>query len=289
MFKLSMPILLIALLVGMAQTTEAATTINASDKYAYGANIGWINAQGDVTNGAMVEHSCLSGYIYSANCGWICLGNGPTNGTAYSNGSATDFGVNMDADGNLNGFAYGANIGWVNFEANGAPNVSKWTGAFDGFAYGANVGWISLSNAMAYVKTDSISPGPDSEPDGLPDKWELEYAPNLGTLVGNDFDGDGVPDEDEYEAGTDPTDGDDYLHITNQVPAAPMNEISWPSVNYRLYSVEQAVAITNGVLWVDSGLGQIMSDASGSMTETVTNAPSTEGFFRIRCEQPLAP
>ena len=35
-------------------TCMAATTIDSIDKYAYGANIGWVNAEGDVTSGAVI-------------------------------------------------------------------------------------------------------------------------------------------------------------------------------------------------------------------------------------------
>ena len=86
----------------------ADTTINATNKYSYGANIGWINWQGDNANGAVIGDYVCTGFIYSANVGWINLGNGaPTNGIRYQNLSANDFGVNHDGDGNLRGFAYG--------------------------------------------------------------------------------------------------------------------------------------------------------------------------------------
>src|SRR5882724_7575782 len=95
---------------------HATTTIDATNANAYGANIGWINCRGDVTNGAVVSEFICSGSIYSANCGWISLGGGaPANGIRYQNNSATDFGVNHDGRGNLQGYAWGANIGWLTF------------------------------------------------------------------------------------------------------------------------------------------------------------------------------
>lgn len=141
----------------------AATTIDAVNRYAYGANIGWIDWRGNTNNGAVVGiagsqpglYYC-SGEIYSANVGWINLGNGsPLNGYAYLNSSSTDFGVNMDNSGNLSGYAYGANIGWIIFESTGAPKVDLATGNLSGYAYSANCGWISLNNAFAHVQTDS--------------------------------------------------------------------------------------------------------------------------------------
>ena len=132
----------------------AATTIDAVNRYAYAANLGWLDGRGDTNNGVLVGLSVCSGNIYSANVGWINLGDStPVNGTAYLNNSAADFGVNRDAAGNLRGYAYGANIGWINFEATGAPKMDLVTGNFSGYAYSANCGWISLSNATAFVQS----------------------------------------------------------------------------------------------------------------------------------------
>ncbi len=140
----------------------AATSINSVNRYAYGANIGWMDWRGDTNNGAVINATYCAGSIYSANVGWISLGTGtPTNGVQYQNLSPNDYGVNVDVAGNLRGYAYGANIGWINFEANGAATVDFATGNLNGYAYGANVGWISLSNAFAHVQTMPLAPAND--------------------------------------------------------------------------------------------------------------------------------
>ncbi len=73
----------------------AVTTVNSVNKYGYGANIGWVNAEGDVANGLVVGEAFCSGYLYGANVGWVHMGDGtPDDGHAYGNASATDFGVN---------------------------------------------------------------------------------------------------------------------------------------------------------------------------------------------------
>ncbi len=142
--------------------THAATTISAVNRYAYAANLGWMDWRGDTNNGAVINATYCSGSIYAANVGWISLGAGtPTNGVQYQNLSANDYGVNVDAFGNLRGFAYGANIGWINFETNGAAAVDFGSGNLTGYAYGVNVGWISLSNAVAYVQTAPLAPPND--------------------------------------------------------------------------------------------------------------------------------
>src|SRR5262245_40713151 len=129
----------------------SATTINPTNHFDYGANLGWMDFRGDTNTGAVIGEYVCSGYIYAANVGWINLGGGaPTNGIYYQNLSPTDFGVNQDGLGNLRGYAYGANIGWINFEDNGAAKVDLKNGRMTGFAYSANCGWISLSNTQAY-------------------------------------------------------------------------------------------------------------------------------------------
>jgi hypothetical protein len=62
-----------------------------------------------------------SGWAWSENIGWISFNN--TDG-----GGSTDYGVNIDADGNFSGYAWSENIGWLNFAPPGpypgAPNYS---------------------------------------------------------------------------------------------------------------------------------------------------------------------
>src|SRR6476661_8052620 len=149
--KIQVAICVSAFAIGhVALPALAATTIDAANKYAYGANLGWVDWRGDTNNGAVIGEYVCSGYIYSANVGWINLGSGaPANQIQYQNNSAADFGVNTDPFGNLRGYAYGANIGWINFENTGAPKVDLFTGKFSGYIYSANCGWISLSNAFA--------------------------------------------------------------------------------------------------------------------------------------------
>ena len=139
-----------------------ATTISPANKYAYSANLGWMDARGDTANGAVIGATFCSGNLYAANVGWINLGSGaPTNSSQYQNLSADDFGVNVDGFGNLRGYAYGANIGWIAFENNGGPVVNFVSGNLSGYAWGANVGWISLSNSIAYIQTAPFVPAND--------------------------------------------------------------------------------------------------------------------------------
>ena len=272
-------------------TGHAATTINPANPYAYGANVGWINARGDTANGAVIGEYVCSGYLWAANIGWIRLGRGtPANGIQYQNSSATDYGVNHDGTGKLSGYAYGANIGWIVFEPTyGQPKVNLLTGKFSGSVYSANCGWISLSNAVAHVQTDSIAPGADTDGDGLADAWELTYTNSLTAFTGlTDTDGDGVPDAQEYQAGTSPLDPNDLLKITafqRNVAAPSYNQLGWHSKPTRLYTVQTNSNLGNNAGWVDA----LYFSSPGVSATGFFDYNPTNQFYRIRAYRPLMP
>ena len=228
---------------------RAATTIDPANHYAYGANVGWVEGRGDGTNGAVIGEYVCSGYLYAANVGWINLGGGsPLGGIYYTNTTATNWGVNQDGLGNLRGYAYGANIGWVSFEATGAPKVDLATGKFSGYAWSANCGWISLSNAVTYVQTDTIAPGAAGT-NGLPIAWMLTYFSTTNVDPNADPDGDGMSNQQEYLAGTNPLDVNDKLWITSFTRRGSYNTLVWTSKPTRLYRVERRAAFDEASPW----------------------------------------
>jgi hypothetical protein len=280
------------ILVAACPVLHATTTINTPNQYAYGANIGWLNARGDVSQGAVIGQYFCTGYVWSANCGWICLGNGPTNGWRYSNESATDWGVNHDGAGSLSGYAFGANIGWVTFEqTNGLPRINLLTGIFSGYVWSGNVGWISLSNAQAFVQTDAFAPGPDSDGDGIPDPFEYRRTGDLVTLAGgtNDWDHDGATDTEEYRADTHPTHDLSLLEITEFGRDALSNTVSWITQPTRLYRLEASNAMPVGVSggWQDVGGGLIGPLPNTTLDYSVPAPTSTTRFYRVKAILPL--
>jgi hypothetical protein len=284
--------LLFAFIATFVVASAHATSINATNRHGYGANIGWLNFRGDITNGAKIGLHFSTGYVWSANCGWISLGSGkPTNGYSYANNSATDWGVNLVMPGGyLRGMAYGANIGWINFETNGNARVNLTTGKLDGYAYGANVGWISLSNSQAHVQTVHLDWGPDTDGDGIPDAYERRRTGSLTNLVaGGDRDGDGSRDRDEFLADTDPTNVNSLLRITALNRAVTTNVVTWTVQPTRTYRLEQSVATTNGTTWADSGLGVLSPGAGPTRTGFVPDPAATMRFYRARALVPLAP
>lgn len=264
----------------------AGTTIDQTNRYAYAANLGWVDWVADTNNGAVIGEYVCSGYLYAANVGWINLGSGsPTNGIYYQNLSASDFGVNQDGLGNLTGYAWGANIGWIVFEQTyGKPQINLFNGQFSGSVWSANCGWISLSNAVAYVQTDTIRQGALA-PDGLPIAWLLQNFGTTNVNANADPDGDGMSNMQEYLAGTDPNNANSVFRITyaGRNPSLNYTVLDWNSVPTRYYSIQLTPSLSSGV-WVD-----MVDLFAGANNAEFYDYNSTNEFYRIRAYRPLMP
>lgn len=282
--------LLLSTINSHLSTGFAATTIDPVHKYAYGANIGWMDWRGDTNNGTVIGEYVCSGYLYAANVGWINLGSGsPANGIQYQNNSGADFGVNQDGLGNLRGYAYGANIGWINFENTGAPRINLITGQMSGYVWSANCGWISLSNAFAYVQTDTIRQGA-LDSNGLPIAWELQNFGHTGVDPNADPDHDGLSNAQEYQAGTDPNNANSVLLIIggNFASGGTTASLTWNSVPTRFYYILKDTDLTTSI-WTDSGLGLISPSGSSTTTSIFADTNALARFYRVEAVRPLTP
>jgi hypothetical protein len=297
-------IAIVFLLASTIVTARAASTINTTNQYGWGANIGWTNWRPDFdgtnTEGAVVGEFICSGYIYGSNVGWINLGNGtPLNHIQYQNNSATDFGVNYSSDPTqagvaiLRGFAYAANIGWINFEATGNARLSLFTGTFSGYAYSANCGWINLNDSLGKVQTNHIAMGVDSNGNGLADAWEYLYFGGLLApgAENSDPNGNGMTLLDDYRDGVNPLLPNSGLRITafstSTSGASQTSAITWTSATARLYTIEMNTDLSQPLNWVDGGLGLFAPDAGLSTTRNVVFAATSKRYFRVKTMRPL--
>ena len=136
--------LIVGITLGLLGVAQAATgNIDATHKYAWSTNAGWISFR-PTHGGVTVYADHLEGYAWGENIGWIRLGSYTGGGAhTYLNTTNTNYGVNKDGSGNLSGYAWSTNVGWINFDPiQGQVTIDPATGAFDGYAWGENVGWI---------------------------------------------------------------------------------------------------------------------------------------------------
>ena len=278
-------IFVVACLICALAPVHAQSTISPTDRHAYAANAGWLDLFPSSGNGVVVTDTYLRGKAYAANFGWISLSSGvPGNGHTFSNSSATDYGVNLAADGKLIGYAYAANIGWINFEqTHGQSKIDLATGKFSGHAYSANIGWIALDTAFSELVTLSIN-RPDSDGDGLANGWELKHFSNHTTAnATTDHDGDGCTDLEEYGAGTNPLDANSNLRITAHSYNTALTEatITFTTVATRRYKLEYSADLTN---WTNSTLGTFGPAPTPTTTSILTAlpTPAPQRFFRVQ-------
>jgi hypothetical protein len=275
---------------------HAAGTINSTNHYAWGGNIGWIDFRPERPNAGdgftFGEFSC-GGWLWSPNIGWINCGNGaPANGVQYANDTSTDFGVNHTGTGDLHGLAWAPNIGWINFgwsylePTNSArPRVNLATGEFSGYAWSANCGWINLGTGQ--LKTDRMDIT-DTDGDGISDVFEMGCTGSLTNMTANsDTDGDGQDDKAEYIAMTNPLGTNSLLRITRLSKLANVNsvELEWISSPARVYDIEGKPNLTD-TNWVYLGTVPGMSGAS---TVQAIEAGAPTAFFRVGAKLPLQP
>jgi len=284
----------------LAASLHGDSTINPTNRAAWGANIGWIDWRGDVTHGAVIGEYVCSGSLYAANTGWINLGSGrPANGIAYLNNTADDFGVNHDGLGNLHGLAWGANVGWLLFTNRDAagrsfdgPRIDLVSGSLSGRVFGANIGWITLINSAARVQTDRVLAGADSDLDGIADAFETLWAGGLSVMNGtSDLDGDGSTDRSEYLAATNPGDPADRLQLTQILVGTGGATLgaTWTSSSSRFYHLQQRAGLGTNSVWLDSGLGLIIPDGGPTTTRTFPAVAVDQRFLRVEAVRPLTP
>ena len=212
-----------AIAAGAAVFAENVDPQNDMSQYAWGENVGWINAEpsGNAGPGVTVSGAGVRGYMWGENIGWINMScqNNSTCGTSQ-------YGVLNDGAGLLSGYAWGENVGWISFSctntnACGTSNyrvqIDPVTGIWSGYAWGENIGWISFSDTtpVAYkVQTDDgdgIAAASDNCAfDANADQTNTDAAPivtggapvlqNDVTIVNSDGLGDACDADDDNDA-----------------------------------------------------------------------------------------
>ncbi len=129
----------------------------------------------------------------------------------------------------------------------------------------------------------------DSDGDGLPDYWELQYGldpfdpgiTNIHSGASGDSDGDFASNLDEYIAGTSPIDAQSVFRVT-AIGVASAVQVAFNSVTGRLYSLQYAAPAVE-MVW-SNVTGQIDVPGVGVSTVLVhaTDAPMSAYRLSVR-------
>ena len=124
----------------------------------------------------------------------------------------------------------------------------------------------------------------DSDGDGMPDAWELQYGlnPLNPADATQDLDGDGSTNLEEYLAGTNPTQAGSVLRITSiEYLGGNSVRLTFLAVSNRTYTLEYKDGLT-APAWLN------LSNFSASATNRVLiidTTVTTNRFFRLRTPQ----
>ena len=294
MKKVTFRTLFLVAFTGGSLGAADTSTIDTANLHAWSQNAGWIALRHDQpvsSSGIVVSEYFLKGKAWAQNLGWIDFGSGfPFNNIRYSNTLAADCGVNHSGDGGLSGYAWSQNVGWINFgwaslSDPNRPRIDLSTGKFTGFAWGQNIGWINLATGLGTLSV-AIA---DWDNDGMDDSWEVEwFTKSTFADATTDHDNDGKSDVEEFIAGTNPTNANEYLRIVTTL-LDEANGRMWltaatthPTRFYRLNSTTDLVNWDQDT-WVQ-GLPGVM------VFKGALNSPlEPKKFFSVTAKRPLVP
>jgi hypothetical protein len=136
-----------------------------------------------------------------------------------------------------------------------------------------------LINAIVLLSV----PYPDTNQNGIPDTWELEFFETLSKGARNDEDGDGISNYDEYIAGTSPTDPQSSFRIQSLThdPTSGFT-VRWESVSGRIYTVYKSTDLATAP-WIAA-----TSPLPGTGAEMIYTAPTGDPgeFYRVGVSMP---
>ena len=137
-------------------------------------------------------------------------------------------------------------------------------------------------NASALGSARVLSFNADSRPsgavDGIPDNWMLQFFGDINPAVGvkhkagDDADGDGFTNSQEYSLGSNPVDASSKLQITS----SGLGHIQWQAKPYELYEVQASSNLRD---WTAALYPVLPTTTTGQLTKFKKTEPAL--FFRL--------
>ncbi|MEI6644801.1 MAG: cohesin domain-containing protein [bacterium] len=147
---------------------------------------------------------------------------------------------------------------------------------------------LTVNNGIVSVVPSSTL---DTDGDGIPDSWAWRYFNTTTNIVLKaDPDGDGMDNDAEYKAGTDPNDRFSVFKITHSEAVPALDKpcagfmVKWQSVTGKRYRVERTTDLRSAFEPIATGVEAVPPENT-YMDLSATNAPAC--FYRITVDSGL--
>lgn len=141
-----------------------------------------------------------------------------------------------------------------------------------------------------YIRTDTgnvyLPVGADTDGDGMPDLWEETHFGGITDgVAGDDDDGDGQTNLEEYQADTDPLSASSSLEISSILTDGSEVDVTVPdSSASRVYVLEESNDLGQTDAWEDIGVGE--PGNGGDLLLEDPSPASDRRFYRVRVMVP---
>ena len=157
---------------------------------------------------------------------------------------------------------------------------------------GTNQAWMStdldgrpriIHNIADIGACEALLPGWDSDGDGIPDQYEFDCTRTVTNLTpGADYDGDRFDDLSEYLAGTLAGDATSWMGWHTASRAGAGFVVRWQSVDGKRYTLGRATNLVGGVF--DPLKTNILGIAPMNVETDITAVGRGPWFYRVRLE-----